>query len=230
MEKSVMPSDSPYNETPPIIDRESYQQWYDANSHFSNRDMSIHMDRLFWLLPLARGHVLEVGCQWGGVTEHLLGNSNVSLVDCIDITDEHIQKTTEHIISLPFAFRSKIGGIDKAYIEDDVMPKEEYDTVVLFEVLEHVLDPLAVLRSCKRCLRGPSSRVLISVPNGDCFPEPDHLRSYTEKSLIRDIEGAFIGCIPYTWQVITTAMRPSTNYSWILACVELGDIHRGRHK
>lgn len=233
-----MSQDSPFNESPPITDRETYQQWYDTNSHFSNRGMSSHAERLFWLLPLARGHTLEVGCQWGGVTEHLLMNNQVTLVDAIDITVKHVEETIKYISTLPFALRSKLVTVDQEYLEDLYIKSyvcatdrpPAYDTIALFEVLEHVLDPITALVACKNMMKCPGGRLLISVPNGNCFQEPDHLRVYTEEILIADIEKVFDQGEKYVWQVVTTPPRPGTNFSWILAVVELGNLSKERRE
>lgn len=162
-----------FNETGPIVDRESYQKFYDANSHFSNQHITEDWGRINWLLPFVSGDVLEVGCQDGGVTVILVPCSDTLLA--IDITDEHVERTRNHIAR---NFYGVLGiHVQKTYIED-FETGTKFDTIVLFEVLEHVLDDRLVLQKCYDLLR-VGGDILISVPFEDFFPEPDHLRQYT---------------------------------------------------
>jgi len=65
-----------------------------------------------------------------------------------------------------------------------------YDVVTLFEVLEHLEDPLGALGACKRLLR-PTGTLVLSVPHrlrpgADADPSdlpPNHLTRWTEQAL-----------------------------------------------
>ena len=59
--------------------------------------------------------------------------------------------------------------------------KESFDTVVLTEVLEHVLKPRKVLKQVFKVLR-PMGKLLVSVPNGvDNYPT--HYNTFFPESL-----------------------------------------------
>jgi 2-polyprenyl-3-methyl-5-hydroxy-6-metoxy-1,4-benzoquinol methylase len=47
----------------------------------------------------------------------------------------------------------------------DVPPDLRYDVIVLSHVIEHVPDPVALLRECGRRLRQSSSRIVVTTPN-----------------------------------------------------------------
>lgn len=189
-----------------VTDRNTYQEYYEYISEFvDNTNVTPEWERLFWLLPHISGDVLEVGCGWGGVTKILARLPAVRQIHAIDITDENVRRTTEAIDtiknSLPmvhvdtkhelhattYTLESKV-HVEKIYVEDLDAPKA-YDTVVLMEVLEHVLDPEAVLKVAWATLR-PKGRVVISVPG----PVPEwkvggeHLRQYTLAKLAEQVD------------------------------------------
>jgi SAM-dependent methyltransferase len=96
--------------------------------------------------------VLDVGCRFGALTRsYLEGNEVVGLdVDRIALEEaarlgiETVWADAEH--GLPF---------------DD----ESFDVVVAGELLEHVRDPVALVRDARRVLR-PGGTLVGSVPNG----------------------------------------------------------------
>jgi 2-polyprenyl-3-methyl-5-hydroxy-6-metoxy-1,4-benzoquinol methylase len=82
-------------------------------------------------------------------------------------------------------------------IEDASFEPESFDAVSLFDVLEHLIDPLATLRTCARLLR-PGGIVFLYVPNYDSasrllmgkdahFIWPTHHLNYYTPATIRDL-------------------------------------------
>lgn len=58
---------------------------------------------------------------------------------------------------------AKMGrNVNCAYVENE--QPDTYDVVTLFQVLEHVADPVSFLKSCVACLR-PGGRLIVSTPN-----------------------------------------------------------------
>jgi 2-polyprenyl-3-methyl-5-hydroxy-6-metoxy-1,4-benzoquinol methylase len=105
--------------------------------------------------PEAR--VLEVGCGFGDFVEqvHLQRDADVMGIElnaaAVDIA------------------REKGRRVELASIEEiAVREPESYDVVCHFEVLEHVVNPLAFLQDCVRCLKA-GGKLLIAVPNMDSF-------------------------------------------------------------
>lgn len=67
----------------------------------------------------------------------------------------------------------------ECYLHEIPRPDNEYDAVVLTQVLEHVPDPLQVLQEIQRILR-PGGRLLLSVPlNAPLHGEPWHFFHFT---------------------------------------------------
>ena len=137
-------------------------------------------DRVKYLLDRAiknKAKILNVGC-----TDNFMFRDTDLDVMNIDITDE-----------IPEAYRSKtkfkIADAHNLPFADD-----EFNCTILGEILEHVKDPIQVLREAKRV----SKNVYITVPNEydwdkilNPFQNPAHIRHYTYESLKEDLDRAY---------------------------------------
>jgi len=123
--------------------------------------------------------VLDVGCATGNLCVALKKDG----YECVgvDINEKYVQMAIEK-------------GVD-AYLIKDKIPFEDksFDTITLFEVIEHVDNPAALLKEAKRVAR---KNILISVPNCsefydlkkngltyEHFLELDHKVFFTKESL-----------------------------------------------
>lgn len=105
----------------------------------------------------AGSHVLEVGPGDGVITQWLRANKS-----CTSVGVEYVPEAAEagraafdHMI---------VGSIEAADVQAQAAARGPYDAVIFADVLEHLVDPWAVLRRVRPMLR-TSGRVLISVPN-----------------------------------------------------------------
>jgi len=98
----------------------------------------------------APGRVLEIGCGDGLMLDSL--RSIGWEVEGIERTDD--VAAVARAKGIPVT----VGAVD------DLPDEPRYDIVILFQVLEHVHDPVALLRACTRRLR-PGGRLIVSVPN-----------------------------------------------------------------
>jgi 2-polyprenyl-6-hydroxyphenyl methylase/3-demethylubiquinone-9 3-methyltransferase len=109
--------------------------------------------------------ILDVGCNRGSI-EYLFCKTHPQRIDDvhiegIDISESAIQQARQ--LELPnCTFRSFDGGS---------LPydSEQFDLVLLIEVLEHVIDKPRLLSEIRRVLR-PSGRLLFTTPNPECWP------------------------------------------------------------
>jgi 2-polyprenyl-3-methyl-5-hydroxy-6-metoxy-1,4-benzoquinol methylase len=143
---------------------------------------------------------LELGCADGKGTEYLL--PYFEEVVAVDGSEKLINILKERIKSRKL----------KAYVSlfEEFKPKFKFDTIILGHVLEHVLDPVLILRLSKKWLK-KGGVILITVPNANSLHrqagvlmgllkkvtdlnesdiEIGHRRVYTIKTLMRDIKKA----------------------------------------
>jgi len=131
--------------------------------------------------------ILDIGCATGNLCIEL----KKSGYECsgADVNSEYVRKAKEK-------------GVD-AYVISEKLPFEDkaFDTVTIFEVLEHLSNPGGVLKEAKRVAR---KNILISVPNCgefeflhkwhltyEHFLELDHKNFFTKESLTELLSGYF---------------------------------------
>lgn len=129
----------------------------------------------------APGEALEIGCGDGFMLDSLRRSG--WKVAGTERTDEMARYAREH-----FGTEMFIGG------PENVPENRKFDLVILFQVLEHMDDPLPVLRACVSRLK-PGGKIVIGVPNfgslqsryarSDWFhlDVPRHLFHFTPESL-----------------------------------------------
>lgn len=135
-------------------------------------------------LPAELGRVLDVGCGSGGVGR-LIRPHAVRLVG-VELDEEAAaaaRATYDDVL---------VGDVAARLPELD----EQFDTILAYDVLEHLPDPLAALQTL-RSLAAPNALLHVSVPNARHF------------SLLRDL--VFRGTFGYTeW-----GHRDSTHLRWL---------------
>ena len=141
------------------------------------------------------GHnILEVGCRAGNLTQHLVRDNKVTGVD----VDRIALKLFEERLGL----RGQWVDVDS---EPLPFKEEEFDLVILSEVMEHLRFPQKALKEIHRVLQ-PGGRLIGSVPNafrlrnrwkflcGKPFEsDPSHLRSYSHGLLRKELSTLFEG-------------------------------------
>ncbi len=136
------------------------------------------------LAPVLEGeHVLDAGCNSGFVVDFLPRSCVVSGVD-----------VAEHLVAIA---RGRLARADVAPVEELPYEDQSVDVIILGEILEHVFDPVAVLREARRVAR----RIVIgSVPNerskwgptGKHKPDGHayHVRAFTARTLTKTLAAA----------------------------------------
>lgn len=130
-------------------------------------------DRYRFTAELCRGRTIELGCGEGRLSE-MIHERGLQVVG-VDLSREKIAAARERCPSIEF--------IDKD-IRDLRLPDASFETVVLAEVLEHLPESVGaeVLEIAGRLLR-PMGRLIVSVPNEDCVPHPNHVRLFDRRGL-----------------------------------------------
>lgn len=145
-----------------------YDAYYD---YLSKRSLPALIYRWYYLYPRFNkylpGKVLDYGC---GIGDFLRFRKDTIGVDINPHNVEHCQKKNQS---------AQVIEVDKPLPFDD----ESFDSVLIDNVLEHVLDPTSIMTEVERvCKKG--GRLLLSVPGEKGFAhDPDHKLFYREHDL-----------------------------------------------
>lgn len=134
------------------IDREPKVHLYEGKEHPEDGTSLARLATL--VTPCSR--VLELGPATGYFTK-FLKNSLGCTVDCVEISPEMAELTS------PYCDSMLVADLDCICLED-YFSFEAFDFIIAADVLEHLLNPEKILKSCQKLLK-PSGRLLLSVPN-----------------------------------------------------------------
>jgi 2-polyprenyl-3-methyl-5-hydroxy-6-metoxy-1,4-benzoquinol methylase len=146
----------------------------------SPRQESIHSS-VFWLKSKPNGRLLEVGCGSGAMMESMkeLGWQ----VEGVDFDPVAVEQA-----------RSKGLTVHLGTLTEQELPGNTFDAIAANHVIEHVPDPIALLRECRRLLR-PGGLLVLITPNASSWGHrlyladwrglepPRHLHIFTRSSL-----------------------------------------------
>jgi 2-polyprenyl-3-methyl-5-hydroxy-6-metoxy-1,4-benzoquinol methylase len=162
---------------------------------------------LVGLLPPRLGRVLDVGCGTGGVGRAIRGRAeSVAAIEVDAAAAEEARPAYDLLL---------VGTAEERLAE---LPGP-FDTILLYDVLEHVVDPASLLRALRG--RAADGAILhVSVPNARHFSlardlvfrgtfgyaeygirDNTHLRWFTRRDLVALLEGT-------GWRVESTAHAP----------------------
>lgn len=145
---------------------ESFSEWneqmvekYDIESYYSESNPVIrYIEKrrvslvLKLLSPQENEKIFEVGCGAG----HVLQGVSVGQLYGIDLSERMLSLARKRLGDKVELKKCNAGKID--------YPDDFFDKIICTEVLEHTLDPIAVLREIKRVARAGGT-VVLSIPN-----------------------------------------------------------------
>lgn len=151
---------------------------------------------------LCRGRVMELGCGEGHLAK-AISDRGLSVTG-VDMSAEKIARARALYPEMNFV---------RADVRDLEAEDGAFDTVVLAEVLEHVHEEpgIAILDRAWKLLR-PGGRLIVSVPNEDCVPHRNHVRTFDRRSL-KELLGRWgkprlVTEQPYKWLLMTVRKTP----------------------
>ncbi len=117
-----------------------------------------------------RRHVLEVGCGVGAQTQILLERFPGILVQAVDLSTAQVACARERLEGLIAAGRVRVDVADATRLP---FPDAAFDAAFVCWVLEHVSDPVFMLRELRRTLSPGAVLFGIEVMNASLFLHPD---------------------------------------------------------
>lgn len=138
--------------------RQYYNSAYEVNEHAHNQSVRRELPAVIAALRRRHsraGRLLEVGCSYGAMLAALRA-------DGWDVEGVELDQRASDIARLRY-------GITVHPSLSAVSPDPQFDVVILFHVLEHVLEPRAFLRDVRLRLR-PGGTLLLRTPNAASVP------------------------------------------------------------
>lgn len=147
---------------------EKFDEYY---SYLQQRSRLCLFYRRFWLYPILNrylvGKVLDVGC---GIGDMLHFRDNITGVDINPVIVDALKKQDQEV----------------HLMKEGILPFEEesFDSVLLDNVLEHILEPQSLLDEIRRVLK-PGGTIIVGVPNRLGYDsDSDHKIFYDEEKLV----------------------------------------------
>lgn len=141
-----------------LTDKALYERFYDADTTPGEfHGMAPFEPRLLWTLKHLRPHmdVVDLGCHKGEMTLYLRDATRGRVVG-VDCSRQAIDEARELWADRPIEWV-------RAFAEETSLPDASFDLAAINEVLEHVMDPAAVIREAERIVK-PGGLVVVSVP------------------------------------------------------------------
>lgn len=158
-----------------------YQRWFKGWLHFLDRHLSLKDGQ--------NRSVLEVGCAIGAFAK-LLKERGFKVV-AVDISEYIIKKAKKLQTNIEF----KVSNI-----EDKVDPKEQFDYIFAFEILEHLQQPKKALYNMKQLLKKNGVLVFSTPePSQQTLADPMHINVHFPKywlSLGKELRFKKVYCKP----------------------------------
>ena len=137
------------------------------NEFFKKYGPDVHLDpvRFINIAKLCKGRVLDLGCGTGHLADFWEGSYiGIDISDVATTYAKTLRRETATFIT---------EDITQPWKDDGV----KWDTIVMAEFLEHLTDDKIIFENIKK-VASKNARIIISVPNGDRIPDPDHFRTF----------------------------------------------------
>lgn len=178
-----------------------------------------HIDQKFLRTQLALDNmdpgdvVLEVGCQDGGISQHIAQRSGFLTI--MDIAPTFVQKAAKFV-------SERAPGAAFEALAGDVMTFEtdrKYDLIVATEIIEHVPDPRAMVRRLVKML-ARDGKLVMTTPHGYTDTLGEHIHDFSARDM-RVVIGEGCGIHGTVWNVCDCA--------WFMVVPKNGPAYQGRH-
>jgi 2-polyprenyl-3-methyl-5-hydroxy-6-metoxy-1,4-benzoquinol methylase len=181
-----------------------------------------HIARYEFAAETARGRILDLGCGVGYGAEILMDlreADEISQVVGVDIDAESIEYARDM-----YGYRR--ADFRVADIRDATLPDRlgRFDTIICFEVIEHMEEDVAVIRNIIRMLE-PKGKLIISTPFGKGKGKPCscpyHVHQYTENEFLEVLHPYFDVELFVQRDTLIEKRRNGITYYLMVACCQL---------
>lgn len=168
-------------------------------------DESTQKDRINWICSQAIGeNILDIGCSQG-IISMLLGRENKKVLG-LDIEKEAILFAQEKLKLESEEVQKNVNFQVADFMEYDFVNKK-YNTIILTEVLEHIVDTKKIINKIALCL-DMNGILIVSVPFG-INDHWDHKRTYYFGNLYQDLRESFeVVTVEYIHKWIAVICNP----------------------
>lgn len=145
---------------------------FDYDQFFRQNPVSVHdqPERHALVASLCSGHVLDIGCGTGSLADYYQGEYTG-----YDVSEVAIKKAREHRRRDAHFYNGDFTALRH-------FDFSEFDTIVMAEFLEHIDSDENIFEAIRESLKH-GAKIIISVPNFDRVPSPDHVRQFTVAEL-----------------------------------------------
>ncbi len=167
---------------PQTRDKKNYVFFYEEQGKRFRREFYVD-ERISDILSIAQGDCLDIGCREGSFTISLARKGYQSFG--IDISFSYLEQARSFLNKEPQDIQNRVRYL-QAWAEYLPFKDGQFQTVLLGEILEHVINPRRVLEEALRVLSS-GGIIYISVPAFiDYFIKnnPEHVRIFSEKVLM----------------------------------------------
>lgn len=152
----------------------------------SEKTYDLAKNRIDKIISVIEGDVLDIGCG-DGIIPLLAGRKGYHSIG-IDIVQQVINSAKIELLNEPEEVRKRVGYFNM-WAEDLSFKDNTFDTIILGEVLEHVMDLEITIKEARRVLK-PNGKIIVTVPDGDVNVST-HLRIFDLDSLKREMNKYF---------------------------------------
>lgn len=146
-------------DTPHIKDYNRYVAFYEELGKMDvQKYQQIDWNRIKFIVPV--GNMLELGCHTGFNLIHFAEHGFT--ITGVDISSTLLTSARERLMSMREEITNRITLIHSDILHLNGLGK--YDTILLTEVLEHVIDPVAILKKTKEFME-PTSKLYVFAPS-----------------------------------------------------------------
>jgi len=175
------------NDKSHLDNRRQYAMFYeeqgrDISVTRMGQDRMFHPDgnpRLNYVADCAQGNCLDIGCQYGAYSIWLAKQGHN--VCAVDVSLAYLREAQYRIDTQPAEVQDRL-RLFQSWAENLPFVKESFDTVLLAEILEHVLEPAETMAEALRVLK-PDGVLYLSMP-GYSDNTLEHVREFDEPAIM----------------------------------------------